>query len=358
MALRKAAPSWYEVLGVDSSASAPHIRKAFKAQALCWHPDKSDAPDAEEKFKQISMAWEVLSDEARRAAYDASLRRGDDDDDRSYFARQYESADQARRAYEEFMRSEQILREAHQVQERTCIISLLSLLFWLAIALQLVQLHEGPLRPLLFRQPLEICGKDMGSIPFSTDFDGFQSKLRGRSTARLPQALRALEGVSRATGVSLLQTHTPFVRIVLNRSADGIRRAPPAGQTHQRGWLLTTASRGEDIYGRSLDLVTHTYLHMASGAVPSPWPAKVVCVPLLKSGPIKHKHWWTDMSRAVGGRLRPFAFAVRPAADCEPQLSLLALAGSTVLAVVATKLTLRVLLPRRTAAEDRAYGRG
>ncbi len=61
---------FYEVLGVDRDASEDEINRAFRTQAAKYHPDVSDHPDAEEKFKRIQKAKDVLTDEEKRAAYD------------------------------------------------------------------------------------------------------------------------------------------------------------------------------------------------------------------------------------------------------------------------------------------------
>ena len=61
---------FYEVLGVDRNASEDEISRAFRKKAAKYHPDVSDDPDAEEKFKQIQKAKEVLTDEEKRSAYD------------------------------------------------------------------------------------------------------------------------------------------------------------------------------------------------------------------------------------------------------------------------------------------------
>ncbi|MGD8966175.1 MAG: molecular chaperone DnaJ [Anaerolineae bacterium] len=61
---------YYEVLGVDRSASQPEIKKAYRKMARDYHPDVSDAPDAEARFKEINEAYQVLSDPEKRQAYD------------------------------------------------------------------------------------------------------------------------------------------------------------------------------------------------------------------------------------------------------------------------------------------------
>lgn len=61
---------YYEVLGVSRDASAVEIKKAFRVKARTHHPDVNDSPEAEAEFKVIAAAYEVLSDDTRRATYD------------------------------------------------------------------------------------------------------------------------------------------------------------------------------------------------------------------------------------------------------------------------------------------------
>jgi len=64
---------YYIILGVYREASNETIRKAYRRLALKYHPDRNKDPDAEERFKEISEAYSVLSDDGKRALYDCYL---------------------------------------------------------------------------------------------------------------------------------------------------------------------------------------------------------------------------------------------------------------------------------------------
>jgi molecular chaperone DnaJ len=69
---------YYEVLGVSKTTSKEEIKDAYRKLAMQHHPDRNKAPDAEEKFKEISEAYAVLSDDEKRGQYDVLGHAGFD----------------------------------------------------------------------------------------------------------------------------------------------------------------------------------------------------------------------------------------------------------------------------------------
>jgi molecular chaperone DnaJ len=69
---------YYEVLGVSKNASKDEIKDSYRKLAMQYHPDRNKAPDAEEKFKEISEAYAVLSDDEKRQQYDTLGHAGFD----------------------------------------------------------------------------------------------------------------------------------------------------------------------------------------------------------------------------------------------------------------------------------------
>ncbi|XP_047445639.1 dnaJ homolog subfamily B member 6a isoform X2 [Mugil cephalus] len=69
---------YYQILGIRRGASADDIKKAYRKLALRWHPDKNpdNKEEAEKKFKELSEAYEVLSDANKRSLYDRYGKEG------------------------------------------------------------------------------------------------------------------------------------------------------------------------------------------------------------------------------------------------------------------------------------------
>jgi len=69
---------YYDTLELSSSATLADVKKSYRRLALQWHPDKNSSPEAAERFRSITEAYEVLSDPQRRQEYDSAGGQGFD----------------------------------------------------------------------------------------------------------------------------------------------------------------------------------------------------------------------------------------------------------------------------------------
>jgi curved DNA-binding protein CbpA len=341
-------PTLYDLLYCAPNATEQELRTAYKQQALHWHPDKNPDPGAEDRFKAVNQAWSVLSDEEQRAAYDRSLASGDREGMSNFHdGRPHDDAAAAARAmreyYEAFMRAEEEEKKRQKRRERGLLVGVCSLGVWSVLLLLLLGLIAGD-SVHFFPPALEMSNNELAKLPLQLDFKAFNERLVARHGTHMSTSLR-LGKLPASLRELLLRTHTPYLRVRLNRTSE-VRRAPEVGRPGGRGWLLVSANKGEDIYGRPLDLASNTLLvvpRRGDQAMPQPWPAHSVCARLLKSGPVKQKEWWTDLSRATGGRLRTFALMLAPDSECDPEYSMLTIVVTTLLALLASRLSVAVL---------------
>ncbi|KTC82518.1 J domain-containing protein, partial [Legionella brunensis] len=104
----------YELLEIDETATAEDIRKAYKKQALKHHPDKNkDDPQAQERFKDISNAYAILSDEVLRPLYD----KGQIDDTGNPVAEEVNATFFSEDPEERAKQFEEILKQFHKATE-------------------------------------------------------------------------------------------------------------------------------------------------------------------------------------------------------------------------------------------------
>lgn len=77
LAIKPTGKDFYKVLGVSPESNEDEIKKAYRKLALKFHPDKNSDADAEDRFKEIAEAYEILTDPKKRSVYDQFGEEGE-----------------------------------------------------------------------------------------------------------------------------------------------------------------------------------------------------------------------------------------------------------------------------------------
>lgn len=77
LSIKPSGKDFYKVLGVTPESNEDEIKKAYRKMALKFHPDKNSDADAEDKFKEIAEAYEILTDPKKRSLYDQFGEEGE-----------------------------------------------------------------------------------------------------------------------------------------------------------------------------------------------------------------------------------------------------------------------------------------
>lgn len=77
LSIKPPGKDFYKVLGVSPESNEDEIKKAYRKLALKFHPDKNSDTDAEDKFKEIAEAYEILTDPQKRSIYDQFGEEGE-----------------------------------------------------------------------------------------------------------------------------------------------------------------------------------------------------------------------------------------------------------------------------------------
>lgn len=77
LSIKPMGKDFYKVLGVSADSNEDEIKKAYRKMALKFHPDKNSDADAEDKFKEIAEAYEILADPKKKSIYDQYGEEGE-----------------------------------------------------------------------------------------------------------------------------------------------------------------------------------------------------------------------------------------------------------------------------------------
>lgn len=77
LSIKPQGKDFYKILGITPESNEDEIKKAYRKLALKFHPDKNSDADAEDRFKEIAEAYEVLNDPQKRSVYDQFGEEGE-----------------------------------------------------------------------------------------------------------------------------------------------------------------------------------------------------------------------------------------------------------------------------------------
>lgn len=174
---------YYAIMGVERTDSLKTIKTAYRRLARKYHPDVSQEGDAEERFKEVAEAWEVLSDEQRRAEYDEQWKHRNDPrfGQHSHQGQHYHSQDDFGDIF-----SSMFGRRGAQQQQRARGHD-----FEIEVAVFLEDTLEAHKRPISFKLPVhDMFGRVVQETPKTLNVtipagvvDGQRIRLKGQGTA-------------------------------------------------------------------------------------------------------------------------------------------------------------------------------
>lgn len=177
---------YYAIMGVERTDSLKTIKTAYRRLARKYHPDVSKEGDAEERFKEVAEAWEVLSDEQRRAEYDEQWEHRND----PRFGQQGRAGQHSYQSQDNFddifssMFGRRGAQQAHQQRTR-------GQDFELEVAVFLEETLESHKRTISFKVPVhDMFGRVVQETPKTLNVtipagvvDGQRIRLKGQGTA-------------------------------------------------------------------------------------------------------------------------------------------------------------------------------
>mmetsp|Transcript_4806 Transcript_4806/g.11733 ORF Transcript_4806/g.11733 Transcript_4806/m.11733 type:complete len:363 (-) Transcript_4806:106-1194(-) len=358
--------AFYSILDISCDASPEECRKAFRHQALKWHPDKSDHPESEERFKQIQRAWRILSEPMSREAYDARLRLGIDDGiDDDKIDGPGDGCEASSPMWEDIYsediyddRPDGLPTDQYATERRRhneCMLVMRVVCFVCCAALAATALWIFAPATALFPVSMHASNRQFGRHSLNADFRAFTASLVAEHISRQPWFSNV--------AASLVRTHTPYLRLDVNRTDLQTTTCESFG-CPKMSLLLKTPRRVGHKTHSIFTFMQADPLHppmTADGGVH--WPPRgasdqtsTFCIRLYRSGSIIKKPWFDSLKNQVG-RLRPFRLVAVSDAECKAHIGLGAIVCSLLLASAFSPLVVGALAKLALARPESATHR-